>query len=376
MANAFSQRLENLPPEIWLMVTKIEELKGQWIVGAQLSSQVLGRLKRSVLVTSTGASTRIEGARLSDEDIEKLMRGISMQKFTDRDKQEVKGYYELLENVFNSWRNLRFNESAVKHFHQELLKYAEKDQTHRGEYKKQENKVFMVDDANKPIAILFDTVPAYLTPKEMQELVEWTQRALQEKKYHPLLIVANFLLEFLNIHPFQDGNGRLSRVLTNLLLLKEGYLYMPYVSHEKLVEDNKPDYYVALRRSQKTINAQKDSPEPSPMASYGANKLPARRAKKEDIALWFNFFFTIFLKQSQMAVELLSKEKVEKILTKKQLAVWEFLQRVEEASPGEIANETKVAQPTVRQALNKLLRLKKIERVGLGRSTRYRILSQ
>jgi Fic family protein len=163
--------------------------------------------------------------------------------------------------------------------------------------------------------------------------------------------VANFLVEFLNIHPFQDGNGRLSRVLTNLLLLKQGYLYMPYISHEKLVEDNKPDYYVALRRTQKTIGT-----------------------KHEDITPWLNFFLTIFLRQSQMAIELLSKEKVEKLLTKKQLIVWEYLNKVEDASPGEIAQETKIAQPTVRQTLDKLLRLKKIERIGLGRSTKYRKL--
>ena len=290
---------------------------------------------------------------LSDEDVEKLMRGINIQKFTNRDKQEVKGYYELLENVFNSWKNLRFNESAIKHFHQELLKYVEKDKTHRGEYKKQENKVYMVDEAAKPIAVLFDTTPPYLTPKQMQELVEWTQQTLKEKKYHPLLIISNFLVEFLNIHPFQDGNGRLSRILTNLLLLKEGYLYMPYISHEKLVEDNKPDYYVALRRSQKTVGT-----------------------KQESIMPWLDFFFTIFLKQSQMAVELLSKEKIEKLLTEKQLAVWQYLESTNEATPGEIAKKTKVAQPTVRQALDKLLRLKKIERIGLGRSTKYRKLNQ
>ena len=122
MSNAFNQRLENLPPEIWLRITKIEELKGQWIIGARLSPQVLGRLKRSVLVTSTGASTRIEGAKLSDEDIEKLMRGISIQKFADRDKQEAKGYYELLQNVFDSWKHIRFSENTIKHFHKELLK--------------------------------------------------------------------------------------------------------------------------------------------------------------------------------------------------------------------------------------------------------------
>ncbi|MBI3589114.1 MAG: Fic family protein [Candidatus Liptonbacteria bacterium] len=347
----FDHRLEYIPTDIVSKIGQIDELKGRWITGAQLSPQVLGRLKRSVLITSTGASTRIEGARLSDEDVEKLMRGLDIQKFTNRDKQEAKGYYELLENIFDSWKKLAFNESAIKHFHQELLKYVDKDKEHRGEYKKQENKVHMVDEAGKSVAALFDTTAPYLTPKEMQELVEWTQEALQERKYHPLLIIGNFLVQFLAIHPFQDGNGRLSRVLTNLLLLKEGYLYMPYVSHEKLVEDNKPEYYIALRRTQKTLDE-----------------------KRDDITPWLDFFFTILLKQAQMAVELLSKEKIEKILTKKQLAVWELLQKVEEASPGEIAKQTKVAQPTVRQALDKLLRLKKIERIGLGRSTKYRKL--
>ena len=347
----FDQRLAHIPADIWSKITQIDELKGQWIAGAQLSPQVLGRLKRSVLITSTGASTRIEGARLSDEDVEKLMRGIDIQKFTDRDRQEVKGYFELLENVFNSWKSLKFSENSIKHFHKELLKYVEKNALHRGEYKKTENKVEMIDVAGKSVGVLFDTTPAYLTPKEMQELVEWTQEALVEKRYHPLLIVGNFLVEFLQIHPFQDGNGRLSRVFANILLLKERYLYMPYVSHEKLVEDNKPDYYMALRRSQKTF-----------------------KAKHENIIPWLDFFLAIFLKQSQMAVELLSEENIEKLLSKKQLSVWQYLQEVEEAAPGEIAKKTKVARPTVNQVLNKLLRLKKVERIGLGRSTRYRKL--
>ncbi len=348
----FDQRLQDIPDKIWSIITQIDRLQGQWIAGAKLSPQVLGRLKRSVLITSTGASTRIEGARLSDEDIEKMMRGIDIQKFTNRDKQEVKGYYELLENVFNSWKTLSLNEGVIKHFHQELLKYVEKDKEHRGEYKRRENKVHMLDAAGNSVGVLFDTTPAYLTPKEMQELIEWTQEALKEKRFHPLLIVGNFLVEFLNIHPFQDGNGRLSRVLTNLLLSKEGYEYMPYVSHEKLVENNKPEYYVTLRRSQKTI-----------------------KTKKENITSWLEFFLTMFLKQSEMAVELLSKENIEKLLTPKQMAVWQYLQEIDEtATPMEIAKKTKVAQPTVRQSLDKLMRLKKVERVGQGRSTSYRKL--
>jgi Fic family protein len=348
----FDHRFDHTMAGIVSKLAKIEELKGRWVTGAELSPQVLGRLKRSVLVTSTGASTRIEGAALSDEDVEKLMRGIGIQKFTDRDKQEVRGYYELLENIFDSWKKLHFNESAIKYFHQELLKYVEKDKTHRGEYKKQENKVHMVDDAGKSLAVLFDTSDPYLTPKEMQELVEWTQGALKEKKYHPLLVIGNFLVEFLAIHPFQDGNGRLSRVLTNLLLLKEGYLYMPYVSHEKLIEDNKPEYYIALRRTQKTLDT-----------------------KQDDITPWLDFFFTMLIKQGIMAIELLSKEKVEKFLTEKQMAVWKYLQKVDSARPGEIAKNTNIAQPTVRQALDKLKRLKKVERIGQGRSTSYRKVS-
>ncbi|NGX56727.1 MAG: Adenosine monophosphate-protein transferase SoFic [Candidatus Anoxychlamydiales bacterium] len=347
----FEQRLNSLSSELWMKIAQIDELKGQWIAGINLSTQVLGRLKRSILITSTGASTRIEGARLSDEDIEKLMRGLDIQKFTDRDKQEVKSYFELLENVFNAWKTIKLSESIIKHFHKELLKYVQKDKVHRGEYKKNENKVHMIDKEGQSIGVLFDTTQAFLTPKEMQELVEWTQAALLEKKNHPLLIIANFIVEFLQIHPFQDGNGRLSRILTNLLLLKTGYLYMPYVSHEKLIEDNKPDYYMALRKSQKTF-----------------------KTSHETITPWLDFFLENLLQQSKIAIELLSKENIEKFLSVKQLAVWQYIQTVDEATPKEIVEKTKISRPTVNQILDKLIRLKKIERLGLGRSTRYRKL--
>jgi Fic family protein len=303
------------------------------------------------LVTSTGASTRIEGAKLSDEEIESLMQGVKTKRFTDRDSQEVKGYYELLQNVFDSWKTIKFNESTIKHFHKELLKYVNKDERHRGDYKKTENIVEMRDANGKKLGIVFEPTKAYLTPKEMHELVDWTQYAIKEKKYHPLLIVGNFLVEFLKIHPFQDGNGRLSRILTNLLLLKEGYLHMPYVSHEKLIEDNKNNYYLALCKSQKSF--EKDG---------------------EDIFPWLNFFLEILLKQSEMAIKLLKSEDVEKLLSPKQLGVWNYLQKVVEATPLEICKKTMIVKPTVIQALNRLIKLKKVERIGMGRGTRYRKL--
>jgi Fic family protein len=349
MNNRLDSRLEHISQDIWLKITQIESIKGKWEGSTKLSPQTLGRLKQSILVTSTGASTRIEGSKLSDEDIEKMLRGLSIQKFSNRDKQEVRGYYELLQNVFNSWESLVFNENVVKHFHKELLKYVEKDALHLGDYKKKENAVAMINEAGESVGVLFETTKAYLTPKEMYELLDWTKTALAQNKYHPLLIIANFLVEFLTIHPFEDGNGRLSRILTNLLLLKQGYAYMPYVSHEKLIEDNKPDYYLALRKSQKTL-----------------------RTNKADISTWAEFFVNILLTQSQMAMQLLTQVNVETLLSPRQLVVWNYMEKVAQTSPREISRETGVPRPTINQVLNKLLGLKMIERIGQGATTLYR----
>lgn len=344
-----NKRIENIPQKIWTLINQIDELKGRWVGGASLNPQVLGRLKKSVLITSAGASTRIEGAELSDEDVDKLMRGLSMQKFKDRDKQEVQGYYELLENIFSAYEKIPFTESSIQHLHKEILKYVKKDIHHRGDYKKTENQVEMIDETGKSVAVIFATTPAWLTPKETRDLMEWTHEAFIKKEIHPLIIIANFIVEFLKIHPFQDGNGRLSRVLTNLLMLQYGYTYVPYVSHEKLVEDNKTEYYVALRKSQKTF-----------------------KTETENILPWLEFFLNVSLTQAKEAIMLLSKENIEKLLSPKQLSVWQYLSTVKEATPGEIAKTTGVARPTVSQALDILLRLKKVERIGQGRTTRYK----
>jgi Fic family protein len=347
----FNKRIAALPEEIHTIITNIDLFKSKWISGANLGTQTLNKLKKSVLITSTGASTRIEGSELTDEDVEKLMRGLSMQKMKDRDKQEVQGYYEILTNVFESYRTIPFSESTIKFFHRELLKYTEKDELHRGNYKSAENKVAMVNSTGEITQILFDTTAAWLTPKEMQELVEWTQEAFLEKKYHPLLIIGNFIVEFLLIHPFTDGNGRLSRIISNLLLLQHGYEYMPYISQEKLIEDNKPEYYVALRQSQKTF-----------------------RTEKENIVPWLSFFFKIILEQSRQAISLISKEEVNKLLSSQQEILWNFISNAKgETTPLEIFTATNIPRPTINQALIKLLKLKWIEKIGLGRATRYKV---
>jgi len=348
MKYKINQLISDLPTSIWQKIAEIDGIKGQWIGGAELSPQVLNRLQRSVVVTSTGASTRIEGAKLSDEDIEKLMRGIDIKHFGDRDKQEVRGYFELLTNIFNSWDQLTFSENLICHFHQELLKYVDKDEVHRGKYKKRENKVHMVDQAGQSVGVLFDTTLPYLTPKEMSDLVQDTKKMLSSHEHHPLIIIGSFVIIFLMIHPFQDGNGRLSRILTNLLLLKSGYTYVPYISHEKIIEDNKPDYYLALRSSQKTL-----------------------KTKRPSLVDWLDFFLDVVLTQSRMAINLLSDANIEKLLSPTQLKVWEYLLDVSESTPRELADKLDIPRPTINQVVNKLMKLNRIERLGQGRAVRY-----
>ena len=160
--NRFNKKLSRIPSEVLSKIARIDEIKGRWIGGLQINPQTLGRLKRSVLVTSTGASTRIEGAKLTDKEIEKLMQGVTTKKFIDRDAQEVQGYHELLHNVFDPWKFIKFSESTVKHFYNQLLKYVGQDQRHRGDYKKTENTVEMFDQNGKGIGIVFEPTKAYL----------------------------------------------------------------------------------------------------------------------------------------------------------------------------------------------------------------------
>lgn len=347
--NKFDQRLTNIPSDIWQKIAQIDELKGRFLQGIKIMPDSFNSLKKSALISSAGASTRIEGAKLSDEEVENLIKGISIQKITDRDSQEVKGYFELLSNIFENVDKISISESSIKNLHKQLLKYVDKDTSHRGNYKNTDNKVVALDPSGKITGVVFDTTPPYLTDKEMSELVLWTQDSLKNVKIHPIFVIANFVVEFLKIHPFQDGNGRLSRILTNLLLLKQGYTFMPFISHEKLIEDNKTDYYLALRRSQKTFGKE-----------------------EEDISFWLEFFLSILQAQAKQAVDLLSADYIENILSPKQAEIWQFLQSVNEVSAGEIADVTKISRPTVNQVLEKLLNLKKIEKIGLGSATRYR----
>ena len=248
--------------EILSLISTINEFKGAWRAYGTISPERLNALKHVATIESIGSSTRIEGSKLSDREVEKLMAGLSSTSFESRDEQEVAGYAKVMELVFTSWEYIPFNENHIQQLHRDLLTYVNKDEGHRGKYKTHENKVVARDSNGKIIGIVFETVSPFDTPRLMADLVAWFRMEQESRTLHPLLAIAVFIVTFLAIHPFEDGNGRLSRVLTTLLLLQAGYAYVPYSSLESVIEQNKGGYYIALRQTQITIHTEQQDWEP------------------------------------------------------------------------------------------------------------------
>ena len=242
-----------ITPEILMLIAEIDEFKGAWRLLGTVAPERLSALRRVAAIESIGSSTRIEGSRLSDREVERLLANLEIASFASRDEQEVAGYAEVMETVFQSWADIAVTENHIRQLHRDLLRHSEKDERHRGEYKTLPNSLAAFDDEGRQIAIVFETASPFETPRRMAELVAWFNQAQELKRLHPLLMIAVFTVVFLEVHPFQDGNGRLSRVFTTLLLLKAGYGYVPYASLESVIENSKEEYYLALRQTQGSI---------------------------------------------------------------------------------------------------------------------------
>ena len=243
----------NFTPRMLAVIAELDEFKGAWKHWADLRPEQLRALRKISTVESIGSSNRIEGNRLSDREVAALLGRISIQPFGSRDEEEVAGYAELMNLIFDDYPVIPFSENHIKQLHQILLQFTAKDAKHRGEYKKLSNSVAAFDADGREVGIVFETATPFDTPRLMEELVEWTRKNLKDPMLHPLIVIGVFIVHFLAIHPFQDGNGRLSRALTALLLLQKGYAYVPYSSLESVIEAAKEGYYRALRRTQKNI---------------------------------------------------------------------------------------------------------------------------
>ena len=253
--------------EILGLIAEIDEFKGAWLALGRLSPERLSRLRRVATIESIGSSTRIEGAVLNDREVEQLLSGLDIGSLATRDEQEVAGYADAINTVFTAWEVIDLSENHLRQLHRDLLKHSEKDERHRGSYKTLPNHVEAFGPGGTRLGVVFETAAPFDTPRLTADLLAWTRENLAGRAtLHPLLVIAVFIVVFLAIHPFQDGNGRLSRILTTLLLLRAGYSYVPYCSLESIIERSRDAYYLALRRTQSTLRTA--APDWTPWITY------------------------------------------------------------------------------------------------------------
>lgn len=331
------------------LIAEVDEFKGRWDALQILSPERLRALRHVATIESIGSSTRIEGVKLTDREIEALLSNLERHAFKSRDEEEVAGYAEAMDLVFTSWQELPLTENHVKQLHSMLLKFSTKDEHHCGQYKKQPNNVIAYDGEGREIGVVFETTPPFQTPWEMEELVRRTNQALDERAVHPLLAVAAFVVRFLAIHPFQDGNGRLSRILTTLLLLRRGYLYVPYASLESVIEENKDLYYAALRRTQATLKDKRPRWEP-----------------------WVLFFLRSLKKQKNNLAAKLERERVlARSLPPLSLQILSLLREHGQLGISDLEGLTGANKNTLKVRLRELTEGQHIAKHGKGKATFY-----
>ena len=261
------------------IIGRIDHFAGRWQRLKAQSPEQIEQLRMTAMIESVASSTRIEGARLSNEQVSDVLAGIQIDSFHARDEQEVRGYRDLLELIRTQYETMALTESSLKEFHRILLAHSEKDAFHRGDYKQTPNHVEKAGDG--PPVVVFRTAPPAETRWWMERLVaEFNSGWNHSREWHRLLLIADFILWFLAIHPFQDGNGRLARAVTTLLQLKAGYAYVPYASLERIVEERKVGYYIALQKSQ--VAARRDTRDYADWLTFFLDALEAQQQVLED----------------------------------------------------------------------------------------------
>ncbi len=336
-------------PEIIKHIASIEGFRGSWRALKNMAPGHLSQLRHVATIESIGSSTRIEGSHLSDNEVDTLLANIAIKQFSTRDAQEVVGYAEVMNLVFESWSAMPLSEATIRQLHRLLLAHRPQDDWHRGAYKTTSNTVAAFDADSNPIGVVFQTADPFDTPRLMTDLLNWSNDELEDGAHHPLLVIGAFVVVFLNIHPFQDGNGRLSRILTTLHLLRAGYSYVPYSSLESVIERNKADYYRSLRQTQRSL------------ASERPDWLP-----------WLEFFLSAMQRQAthlQVKAEyLLSVAAVAPALDHQ---IVEAIRQMSRATMGDLVQATNANRNTVKAHLRDLVERRLIVLNGTGRGSWY-----
>lgn len=337
---------------ILALISELDEFKGAWLAIGRIAPERLLNLRHVATIESIGSSTRIEGAKLSNSEVENLLSNLDIESFTNRDEQEIVGYASVMETVIENFQEISLTINYIKQLHGELLKHSEKDMRHRGEYKTLSNSVEAFSSEGKSIGVIFKTATPFDTPRLMEELITWADTAFTEKMLHPLLIIAVFTVVFLEIHPFQDGNGRLSRILTTLLLLKSGYNYVPYSSLESVIEQNKEGYYLALRKTQGTI-----------------------RTKTPDWQPWVTYFLKSLSKQKQSLDGKISRERVIiGELPELSVQILEIAREHGRVTVSDTKRVTGISRSTIKDHIKSLYKNQYLARHGAGRGTWYSLV--
>ncbi len=331
--------------EIYATIAEIDGVKNSWHITDRLLPQTIENLTRSVIITSAGASNRIAGHHLTDIEVENLYRSLPVQEPKTRDMQEIAVYLQCLELIFSNYNKIPINEASILKLH--------KDMGLKGNYKIGTNRIEARIQVGSIVGVVFNSTPADLVQKEMQELIGWYSLAILNKTKHPLILIANFIFEYLAIHPFELGNGRTSRLLTNLMLLQQGYYFTKVTSHEHIIEASKIDYYFALMRTQATW-----------------------KTDAEDITPWLIFFLNTIKSQGKQALKAIEGDNIDHLFSEKQLALWNW---VNSNAPAEFSRRDAVnalgfTERTVESIIKKLVDLKRLNRLGQGQATRYKLV--
>ena len=325
-----------ITPDMLNKIAEIDQFNGSWQGHlAKLTPDDLRVMKRVATIESIGSSNRIEGNKLSDKEVEELFDHINQKSFQSRDEEEVAGYADLVNTIFENYENIPLSENYIKQLHQILLKHSTKDEHHRGEYKKDTNRVAAFDENGKEVGSIFETATPFDTPRLMRELLIWTNDTFADRYFHPIITIGVFILHFLSIHPFTDGNGRMSRALTILLMLKNHYDYMPYASMESVIEASKDAYYRALHHTQKTVWSDKVDYEP-----------------------WLTFFITSLAKQKRVLegkIEELKRINDAKLSPTAQ-SILSLFNNNEPLSMNKIVQEVNKNSETVRKSVQSLVK--------------------
>jgi len=335
-------------PELVKEIGEIDEFKGRWESLGNLAPERLRGLRRIATIESVGSSTRIEGVRLTDDEIERLLSGVRMESFRTRDEQEVAGYADLMDLIFESFTDIPLTENHIHQLHGVLLKHSHKDERHRGKYKTMPNHVEAFGEDGSSLGVIFETATPFDTPRLMKSLIASTNGALTEGRHHPLLVVGHFVVRFLAIHPYQDGNGRLSRALTTLLLLRTGYDYVPFSSLERIVEESKDHYYTALRRAQATLGGD-----------------------ESQLIDWLTFFVRCLVRQKEVLERKIERERLMPPLAPLSEKLLSIVLEHGRVTVREGAALTGANRNTVKDHLKRLVDGGRLRRSGRGRGTWY-----